>query len=161
MVQTNVGDECLQVVSKTVFADVPPVGRGTRTQDHLEMSTPFVSYLYVEITVSVYFAGCDVVSENCAGRLDVSISCLDISGRTPRMSILVKEHIPPARVPLSLGVSSRVPTEPAAVGGGWGVKGEAEVFAVLSAVLISACTDNPSCVAMPLVVFDGKCIFTL
>ncbi|KAF8559845.1 hypothetical protein OG21DRAFT_1503066 [Imleria badia] len=43
MVQTNVEDECLEVVSKTIFADAPPTGRGIRTQDHLEMSTVFMS----------------------------------------------------------------------------------------------------------------------
>lgn len=45
MVQTNVGDEGFAVVSKTIFADVPPIGRGIRTQDHLEMPT-FISLLY-------------------------------------------------------------------------------------------------------------------
>ena len=42
MVQTNVEEEYLRVVSKTIFADTPPVGRGVRTQDHLEMSTVVV-----------------------------------------------------------------------------------------------------------------------
>ena len=44
MVQTNVKDERLGAVSKTVFADVPPIGRGIRMQDHLEMSTNFLQY---------------------------------------------------------------------------------------------------------------------
>ena len=58
MVQTNVEDECFAVVSKTVFADVPPIGRGTRTQDHLEMPTPFISLSMICSSTNSEFPFC-------------------------------------------------------------------------------------------------------